>query len=92
MSDLKVRYFGFGKEPKAVTPARTVHEQEDGTIYGVCATGTTTKDSALSWVRLLQKLKAPILEGLPVLFRFRQPTGDLVPFSEAVSSSSGDKT
>ena len=29
--------------------------QEDGTILGCCATGTSTKDSLLSWVRFLQR-------------------------------------
>lgn len=38
---------------------RTVHEQEDGTILGVAATGTSSKNSLLSWVCHFQK--SPIL-------------------------------
>lgn len=35
---------------------RTVHEQEDGTILGVAATGTSSKNSLLSWVGNFQKI------------------------------------
>lgn len=34
---------------------RTVHEQEDGTILAVAATGTSSKNSLLSWVHNFQK-------------------------------------
>lgn len=51
----------------------TVHEQDGETIYAVCATGTSSKDSLLSWIRLLQEKKNPILGEVAVLFRFRMP-------------------
>ena len=31
-----------------------MHEQEDGTILAVCATGSSSRDSLLSWVRKLE--------------------------------------
>lgn len=34
----------------------TKHEQEDGVYYAICATGTSSKDSLLSWIRCLQKI------------------------------------
>lgn len=65
----------FGEpKPKHLTVApNTIHEQEDGTIFAACATGTSSKDSVLSWVRLLQ-LSNPILENVPVLFKLKSIT------------------
>ncbi|KAI4495472.1 hypothetical protein M0802_008686 [Mischocyttarus mexicanus] len=50
----------------AVEP--TVHDQEDGVYFAVCATGTSSKDSALSWIRFLQK-DNPILKEIPILIK-----------------------
>lgn len=52
-------------------PIRSLHQQDDGTIYAICATGTSSKDSLLSWIRLLQEQGNPILGDMPVLFKFR---------------------
>lgn len=57
-------------------PQRSIHQQDDGTIYAICATGTSTKDSLLSWIRLLEKDGNPQLAHLPVLFTFRTPVDD----------------
>lgn len=57
-------------------PQRSIHQQDDGTIYAICATGTSTKDSLLSWIRLLEKDGNPKLAHLPVLFTFRTPVDD----------------
>lgn len=57
-------------------PNRSIHQQDDGTIYAICATGTSTKDSLLSWVRLLEANGNPSLAHLPVLFTFRAPVDD----------------
>jgi len=37
----------------------------------ICATGTSTKDSLLSWIRLLEVNGNPSIGEVPVLFRFR---------------------
>ena len=34
----------------------TVHEQPDGTILAVAATGTSSRESLLSWIRFLGRL------------------------------------
>lgn len=49
---------------------RSVHQQDDGTIFAICASGTSTKDSLLSWIRLLEANGNPSLGEIPVLFRF----------------------
>ncbi|RZF48866.1 hypothetical protein LSTR_LSTR003246 [Laodelphax striatellus] len=59
----------------AVQPS--VHEQEDGVFYAVCCTGSSGKDSLLSWVRLMQKTN-PILGEVPILFKFSSPNRDIV--------------
>lgn len=65
----------------ALTKPRSVHEQNDGTIFAVCATGTSTKDSLLSWIRLLEKSN-PCLSEIPVLFKFKSIVGsNIVPVS-----------
>ena len=45
-----------GEKAPGGTVARlpSVHEQEDGTILAVCATGSSSRDSLLSWVRRLE--------------------------------------
>lgn len=57
-------------------PKRSLHQQDDGTIYAICATGTSTKDSLLSWIRLLERNGNPSLAHIPVLFKFRTPVDD----------------
>jgi len=45
----------------------TSHEQEDGTILATCITGTASKDSVTTWVKLLEDTN-PRLSKLPVVF------------------------
>ncbi|ALC46159.1 ECSIT [Drosophila busckii] len=63
----------FGRAPprrhNQLGKLRSVHQQDDGTIMAICATGTSTKDSLLSWIRLLERGN-PVLGEIPVLFRF----------------------
>lgn len=65
-------FFGTAmpRRKNAIGKNRSVHQQEDGTIFAICATGTSTKDSLLSWIRLLESNGNPILGEIPVLFRF----------------------
>ena len=52
-----------GEKAPGGTVARlpSVHEQEDGTILAVCATGSSSRDSLLSWVRKLE-----VIVNMPV--------------------------
>ncbi|KAL4701904.1 hypothetical protein ACJJTC_013763 [Scirpophaga incertulas] len=52
----------------------TVHEQDDGTIVAICATGTSSRDSLLSWIRLLEKYGNPSLSELAVIFTLTSPS------------------
>ncbi|XP_052861177.1 evolutionarily conserved signaling intermediate in Toll pathway, mitochondrial [Anopheles cruzii] len=86
VSNLNVPYFGVGLRYRNVSPSasklstrrRSVHEQEDGTIYAICCTGTSTKDSLLSWIRLLEKENGnAVLASIAVLFKFTFPSAEL---------------
>lgn len=77
VSDIDVPIFSLGKvKPKKnkIALIRSVHEQKDGTIYAICCTGCSSKDSLLSWIRLLERNGNPCLAHLAVLFKFRSPT------------------
>lgn len=64
------------KKKYQVGKVRSVHQQDDGTIFAICATGTSTKDSLLSWIRLLEVNGNPSLGEIPVLFRFHSKVGE----------------
>ena len=74
VSNIDVPLFGFTRpKPSKLALKRSVHEQDDGIIYAICCTGVSTKDSLLSWVRLLEKDGNPNLENLAILFKFKSP-------------------
>ena len=59
-----------------LAPIPSVHEQQDGTILGMCITGTASKDSLASWVKFLERTN-PCLTKIPVVFRLRTPEAGL---------------
>lgn len=82
VSNLTFTKYGWASSTKKqIAVKRSLHEQRDGTVYAICATGTSTKDSLLSWIRILEKNGNPSLEQLPVLFKFRSHVAEnfLVP-------------
>nr|CAD7429439.1 unnamed protein product [Timema monikensis] len=72
----------FSEEGAGEYVPPTVHEQDDGTILAMCATGTSSRDSLLSWVRLLERDGNPALGHVPVLFKLRSPLGELTTLEE----------
>ncbi|XP_059472516.1 evolutionarily conserved signaling intermediate in Toll pathway, mitochondrial [Neocloeon triangulifer] len=60
---------------------RTVHEQAEGTVIAIAATGSSSKDSLLSWIRFLQQ-EDQSLGRIPVLFSMTSPFGQVVSFEE----------
>lgn len=69
--------FGIGAPPKQkVIILPSVHEQEEGYIFACCATGTSSKDSLLSWIRHLEKHGNPVLGSLPVVFKLKSSALD----------------
>lgn len=60
----------------------SVYEQEDGTYYAMCVTGTSSKESLVSWIRFLEK-KNPNLAKVPVVFKIKSHTerGEIIEHS-----------
>lgn len=76
--DLEFETIFDAEEPKELAPQPNLHQQEDGTILGMCITGTSTKDSLISWIRCLQEHN-PSLEKIPVVFTLRSPEEAIEP-------------
>lgn len=89
VSNLKLLFFGEKAEPSQdLSLLPTVHEQSDSTIFAVCSTGTSSRDSLLSWLRLLQKTN-PCLETLPVVFQLLAPTNALTTIGKGSTNERG---
>lgn len=67
----------------------TVHEDEDETYYAMCATGTSTKDSLLSWIRYLEE-ENPALKKIPVVFKLKSKVKEHE--NEQISDAKSDTT
>ncbi|CAH0555337.1 unnamed protein product [Brassicogethes aeneus] len=61
--DVKGPSYPFKDDPEG-----SVHVQEDGTIFATCSIGNPTKESLLSWVKLLEQDGNPRLETTEILF------------------------
>ncbi|XP_061181128.1 evolutionarily conserved signaling intermediate in Toll pathway, mitochondrial-like [Saccostrea echinata] len=59
-----------GEEQTALVPKKSVHEQEDGTVYAMCITSDSSKESLQDWIQFLQTTNSA-LEHIPVLFRIK---------------------
>lgn len=87
ISNLSLHMFGDPKSKSLTLKPSSVHEQEDATILGLCCTGTSSKDSVLSWIRFLRKSN-PKLDKISVLMKIRSSPSTLV----AVNTSKEDST
>lgn len=77
----------FEEEPAALVEKPTIHEQNDGTILGMCITGTGSKDSLASWVKSLQAAN-PTLAQTPIVFLLRTPESGIEPITDDKTRSS----
>ena len=75
------------ESPKVIAVPPSIHEQADGTVLGMCITGTSSKDSLTTWIRLLEKTN-PKLPQIPVIFRLRTPEHELAVVNDEVPPSS----
>jgi len=81
------RWMDGEKSPAGtVVKVPSVHEQEDGTILAVCATGSSSRDSLLSWIRVLEQSN-PNLANMAVLFTLTSPLGPVIPIKEETNLS-----
>lgn len=87
ISNIEIPYHNLRK--RGVPP--TSFEQNDATYYASCVTGTSTKESVVSWMRFLQQ-KNPKLKDIPVVFKIRTPPGDALKLKEPETSLEIKKT
>lgn len=71
VSKIEVPIFNIVPPKKEIILYPSVHEQDDGVIFALCATGTSSKDSLLSWIRHLEKDDNPSLGSIPVVFTLK---------------------
>lgn len=84
--DLEFETIFDSEEPSSLAPMPNVHQQDDGTILGMCITETSTKDSLISWIRCLQE-DNPSLDKIPIVFALKQAEeGVIMPVNEEKSS------
>ena len=67
VSEIKINVFGKSKDNMAATQ-KDLHKTSDGIILGMAATGTSSRDSVLSWVRLLEATN-PKMKTLQTIFK-----------------------
>lgn len=82
VSNLNVWTVADNSQPDKLILPPSVHEQEDGTYVATCATGTSSRDSLLSWIRFLQ-LKNPTLRDVPIIFSLKAPSTAVVPVNSS---------
>ncbi|CAD5116895.1 unnamed protein product [Dimorphilus gyrociliatus] len=67
--------FDDEREHSLTTP-NVMHQQADGTVLGLCITGTGSKESLVSWVTFLQKTNKKLAD-IPVIFTLKSPTSQI---------------
>jgi signaling intermediate in Toll pathway protein len=92
VGNLRLPFFEDSTENQALVRQPSVHEQEDGTILAMCATGTSSRDSLLSWIRSLEINGNPVLAKVPVLFTSKSPLGAVIPINDCDSAESTEHT
>ncbi|KAJ9581180.1 hypothetical protein L9F63_023639 [Diploptera punctata] len=90
VADLDVPMFEEPSAEQALMEPPSVHEQEDGTIFAMCATGTSSRDSVLSWIRCLEADGNPALAEIPIIFKSKSPLGYVVPVSDGAAEQDSD--
>ncbi|XP_021379521.1 evolutionarily conserved signaling intermediate in Toll pathway, mitochondrial-like isoform X2 [Mizuhopecten yessoensis] len=69
-------YLTENEDDQAVLVPPSIHCQDDGTVMATCITGTSSRDSVVTWIRYLQQSN-PKLEHIPILFSIKTHTGQL---------------
>lgn len=88
---LKMKFYGKPIKEK-LEEIREIHHLDDCYVLALGITGTSSHDSVLSWLKLLQK-RNPNLNNLNVVFKLQRPTNDLVdPKSADPDSADSTKT
>lgn len=76
---LKMSFFGMPIKDK-LTSLEDKHYADGSYILAVCATGTSSQDSLLSWLKLLQQ-RNPQLSKLNVVFKMSRPSPEIIEYN-----------
>ncbi|XP_015781262.1 evolutionarily conserved signaling intermediate in Toll pathway, mitochondrial-like [Tetranychus urticae] len=81
MRDLPLYAHGGLSKKQHIEKMEAIHQSSEGTICGLVATGTSSRDSLLSYIRIL-KHHLPKLKDLNIIFTQRAPESALYPLEE----------
>ena len=71
-NDFKIPVIPYPMESRIVQSIPTIHEQEFETVFAICATGTSSHDSLLSWIRILENQPGnESMKNIPILFKLQ---------------------
>lgn len=87
VSDIRINVHGKSKDNMAATQ-KDLHKTSDGVILSMAATGTSSRDSVLSWVRLLETTN-PKMKTLQTIFKMKAPTTQVETINEPGINSEG---
>ena len=73
MSDIPFSTGYHKSKETSLNAVPSVHAQEDGIILSIVATGTSSQESLLTYIRMLQK-DNPRLKSIPVIISNKEKT------------------
>ncbi|RWS30520.1 evolutionarily conserved signaling intermediate in Toll pathway-like isoform X2 [Leptotrombidium deliense] len=74
--DLRLNVYGGKSAKEVLSHQKKIHEQPEGNILAICATGTSSRDSVLSWIRILETFNHN-LSRLQVVFTSKGSVTDV---------------
>lgn len=66
VSDIPLAIFGSTEKSKALDPMRQVHIEDDGIVLSIVATGTSSQESLVTFIKMLEK-DNPSLKSIPIV-------------------------
>lgn len=66
VSNIPLSNFGYLDFEEGINPKSKIHQQDDGTILAIAATGTSSQESLLLWLRKLEQHN-PRLRSAPIV-------------------------
>uniref|UniRef100_A0A6G1SDJ5 Evolutionarily conserved signaling intermediate in Toll pathway, mitochondrial n=2 Tax=Aceria tosichella TaxID=561515 RepID=A0A6G1SDJ5_9ACAR len=85
---LKVKFYGKPVKEK-YADALDKHFVDGSYVLGICATGTSSQDSLLSWLKILQE-RNPKLSKLNVVFKMSRRSPEIIEYEEKMRKTGCD--
>ncbi|RWS07641.1 intermediate in Toll signal transduction pathway-like protein [Dinothrombium tinctorium] len=81
--NLPLKVYGGKSKSEALKDSYKIHQQQEGDVLALCATGTSSRDSVLSWIRILETLN-PNLCKLQCIFTLKAPVYDVSVINQSI--------